>query len=87
MKQHPGARSALLTWYALAQACLAYGYNDLKKTLAGVDCVPPPDTVFEVGGKRFWIIAAIHYNRQSWFVRHVLTHAESDLWTRKNLNS
>ncbi|MDE1009295.1 type II toxin-antitoxin system HigB family toxin [Paraburkholderia agricolaris] len=76
-----------MTWYALAQACLAYGYNDLKKTFAGVDYVPPQDTVFEVGGKRFRIIAAIHYNRQSWFVRHVLTHAESDLWTRKNLNS
>ncbi|HYS65706.1 MAG TPA: type II toxin-antitoxin system HigB family toxin [Paraburkholderia sp.] len=33
------------------------------------------------------IVAAIHYNRQSLFVRHVLTYAEYDLWTRKNLNS
>ncbi|WP_328807329.1 type II toxin-antitoxin system HigB family toxin [Paraburkholderia elongata] len=41
----------------------------------------------DVGGNRFRIIAAIHYNRQSLFVRHVLTHAQYDLWTRKNLNS
>ncbi|RKE35665.1 mRNA interferase HigB [Paraburkholderia sp. BL23I1N1] len=81
------ARSALFAWYALAQACLAYGYNDLKQTFAGVDHVPPQYTVFDGGGNRFRIIAAIHYNRQSLFVRHVLTHAEYDVWTRKNLNS
>jgi len=86
IKRHPEARSALLTWYSLAQACLAYGYNDLEQTFAGVDYVPPPYTVFDVGGNRFRIIAAIPYNRQSLFVRHVLTHTEYDLWTRKNLN-
>ena len=86
IKRHPEARSALLTWYSLAQACLAYGYNDLEQTFAGVDDVPPQYTVFDVGGNRFRIIAAIHYNRQSLFVRHVLTHTEYDLWTRKNLN-
>ena len=87
IKRHPGARSAPLTLYSLARACLAYGYNDLKQTFASADYVPPQYTVFDVGGNRFRIVAAIHYNRQSWFVRHVLTHAESDLWTRKNLNS
>ena len=87
IKRHPGARSALLTWYSLAQACLAYGYNDLKQTFAGVDHVPPQCIVFDAGGNRFRIVAAIHYNRLSLFVRHVLTHAEYDLWTRKNLNS
>ncbi|ANB72966.1 hypothetical protein AYM40_11770 [Paraburkholderia phytofirmans OLGA172] len=87
IKRHPEARSALLAWYALAQACLAYGYNDLKQTFAGVDDVPPHYTVFNVGGNGFRIIAAIHYNRQSWFVRHVWTHAKYDLWTRKSLNS
>ncbi len=67
IKRHPGAGSALLTWYSLAQACLAYGYNDLKQTFAGVDYVLPQYTVFDVGGNRFRIVAAIHYNRQSLF--------------------
>ncbi|WP_242665866.1 type II toxin-antitoxin system HigB family toxin [Paraburkholderia ginsengiterrae] len=40
----------------------------------------------DVGGNRFRIVAAIHYNRQSSFVRHDLTRAEYDLCTRKNLN-
>lgn len=38
--------------YSLAQACLAYGYNDLKQTFAGMDQVPPHYTVFDVGGNR-----------------------------------
>jgi mRNA interferase HigB len=85
--KHPGAQSALMTWYALAHACVACSFNDLNRTFAGVDYVPPQYTVFDVGGNRFRIVAAIHYNRQSLFIRHVLTHAEYDLWTRKNLNS
>lgn len=79
LKRHPGAGSALLTWYSLAQACLAYDYNDLTQTFVGMGYVPPPYTVFEVGGNLSWIVAAIHCIRQSSFVRHVLTHAEDDL--------
>jgi mRNA interferase HigB len=85
--KHPSARSALMTWHTLAQACMANNFNDLKRTFASVDYVPPQYTVFEVGGNRFRIVSAIHYNRQSLFIRQVLTHVEYDLWTRKNLNS
>jgi len=87
IKRHPGARSALLTWYSLAQACLAYGYNDLKQMFAGEDYVPLQSRVFDVRGTRSWLVAAIHCNRQSLFVRRLLTHAEYDPWTRKNLIS
>lgn len=87
INRHPGARSALLAWYSLAQACLAYVYNDLKQTFAGVDYVPPQVTVFDAGGNRFRIVTAIHYNRQLSFVCHASTYADDGLSTRKNLNS
>nr|WP_232624375.1 type II toxin-antitoxin system HigB family toxin [Paraburkholderia ginsengisoli] len=50
--------------------------------------MPPQYTVFDVGGNRSRIVAAITMTgcRYS-FVKQVLTHAEYDLWTRKNLNS
>jgi mRNA interferase HigB len=44
-KETSGGVQALLTSYSLAQACLAYGHNDLKQTFASVDCDPPPCTV------------------------------------------
>ncbi|WP_198328525.1 type II toxin-antitoxin system HigB family toxin [Methylovulum psychrotolerans] len=35
-------------------------------------------TVFNVHGNNVCLIAAIHYNRKTLFVRHILTHAEYD---------
>ena len=34
--------------------------------------------VFDIGGNKYRLIAAIHYNRGKLFVRHVLTHSEYD---------
>ena len=35
-------------------------------------------TVFDIGGNTFRLIAAIHFNREKLYVRHVLTHDEYD---------
>lgn len=35
-------------------------------------------TVFNIGGNKVRLIAAIHYNRQKIYIRAVLTHAEYD---------
>ena len=43
-------------------------------------------SVFNIGGNKYRLIAAIHYNRHKAFIRAVLTHAEYDLgkWKRRN---
>jgi mRNA interferase HigB len=33
-------------------------------------------TVFNIGGNKYRLIAAIHFNRGKVYIRHVLTHAE-----------
>jgi len=35
-------------------------------------------TVFNIGGNKFRLIVAVHYNRKKVYIRHVLTHAEYD---------
>ena len=35
-------------------------------------------TVFNIGGNKIRLIAAIHYKTQCLFIRHVLTHKEYD---------
>jgi len=35
--------------------------------------------VFDIGRNKYRLIAAIHFNTQMLFVRHVLTHAEYDI--------
>lgn len=35
-------------------------------------------TVFNIGGNKYRLIAAIHFNRHKVYIRHILTHAEYD---------
>jgi len=34
--------------------------------------------VFNIGGNKYRLIAAIHFNRRKLYIRHVLTHTEYD---------
>lgn len=49
----------------------------LRKTFPSADQVDR-FTVFNIGGNKFRLIAAVHYNRKKVYIRHVLTHAEYD---------
>jgi mRNA interferase HigB len=40
-------------------------------------------TVFNIGGNRVRLVAAMHYNRRRVYIRAVLTHAEYDAGTWK----
>jgi mRNA interferase HigB len=84
IERHPVAKSALVTWYRLASTCNADDLASLKKTFATVDYVPPQYYVFDVGGNNVRVVAAIHFNRQMLFIRHVLRHEDYDHWTRVN---
>jgi len=35
-------------------------------------------TVFNIGGNKIRLIAAVHFNTQCLYIRHVLTHKEYD---------
>ena len=49
----------------------------LKRTFGSVDKVGQM-TVFNLGGNKFRLVAAIHFNRRRIYVRHVLTHTDYD---------
>ena len=54
---------------------------ELKQTFGSVDMVPVKGRdlyVFDIGGNKYRLVAAIHFNTQKLFVRHVLTHPEYD---------
>lgn len=52
-------------------------FNGLRATFASADYVSGL-TVFNIGGNKYRLIAAIHYNRRKVYIRHVLTHVEYD---------
>ena len=74
---HAKAKSPLETWYQVAKHAAWESFADLRKTFPTADRVGR-FVVFDIGGNKYRLIAAIHFNRGKLFVRHVLTHAEYD---------
>lgn len=76
-KKHPGAELPLQAWYRIMSNQVFADFNDLRTTFASADYVNGL-TVFNIGGNKYRLIAAIHYNRRKVYIRHVLTHVEYD---------
>lgn len=76
-QEHPEAEEPLRNWYSVVKKATWDNPNDIKATFNSVDpygrCF-----IFNVGGNRYRIIAAIHFNTHRVYIRHVLTHAEYD---------
>ena len=52
-------------------------FAELKRVFGSADKTGK-FTVLDIGGNKYRLIAAIHYNRGKVYIRHVLTHAEYD---------
>lgn len=75
--KQPDARSSLAHWYQLVKHNNFLNFAHLRETFPSADQVGKL-TVFNIGGNKVRLIAAIHYNRKRVYIRAVLTHAEYD---------
>ncbi len=76
-KIHPDTKNALAQWYQLVKEKEFTSFVELREMFASADQVGKL-TVFNIGGNKIRLIAAIHYNRQKIYIRAVLTHPEYD---------
>jgi mRNA interferase HigB len=81
---HPGCRAALVHWFSEMHR---HQFSDIAEVRA---VFPHADkvekfTVFNLGGNKCRLVAAIHYNRSKVYIRHVLTHSEYDRGDWKTL--
>ena len=74
---HPDAEGPLQAWYRVMEQEVFTDFNELRETFASADYADGL-TVFNIGGNKYRLIAAIHYNRHKVYIRAVLTHAEYD---------
>jgi mRNA interferase HigB len=72
-QRHPDAKSSLAHWYAIMRKSRFPNFVHLRETFPQADQVGK-FTVFNIGGNKVRLIAAIHYNRNKIYIRHVLTH-------------
>jgi len=76
-KLHPNTKSALAQWYTIFKQNDFSSFIELRQLFPAADQVGKL-TVFNIGGNKVHLIAAIHYNRKKVYIRAVLTHVEYD---------
>jgi mRNA interferase HigB len=79
---HPGAAEPLQAWRKLLESTDIANYAGLRALMNSVDKAGD-FFVFDVGGNKYRIVAAVHFNRGLLYVRHVFTHAQYDRWSRQ----
>ena len=76
-ERYPETRTALAKWYRLMKQNNFDSLADLRSKFSSADLVGKL-TVFNIGGNKVRLIAAVHYNRKKVYIRGVLTHEEYD---------
>jgi len=76
-RTHKDCATALNQWYRVAKKAEVENFAQLRTLFRGVDKVDDL-YVFNIGGNKLRLIAAIHFNRGKLFIREVLTHKEYD---------
>ena len=84
VEKHPDCSTALESWHRIVNHTDFISFHDLRKTFPSADIVGNL-TVFNIGGNKVRLIAAVHYNTKRIYIRHVLTHSEYDrgAWRKK----
>lgn len=80
--RHPDAKEPLDAWFRAARKAQWRSIQDVRRVFAHADAVEVASssivTIFNIGGNKYRLLAAIHYNRQKLFVLQILTHTEYD---------
>lgn len=77
IRTHPDSKASLNAWFRIMKKNDFVSFNALRQLFLSADMVGNL-VVFNVGGNKYRLIAAIHFNRQKIYIRNVLTHAEYD---------
>jgi mRNA interferase HigB len=74
---HPDVKPSLQYWYKVMKAGKFQSFVELRTVFPAADQVGIL-TVFNIGGNKARLIAAVHYNRQKIYIRAIMLHAEYD---------
>ena len=75
--RHPPSVSVLRVWFRRVRLSKWGSFAELRADFPSADQVGRR-IVFNVGGNKLRLIAAVHFDRGKVYICHVLTHAEYD---------
>ena len=76
-EQYPDSQTSLGRWFKLITKNSFGNFAKLRAVFPSADLVDDL-TVFNIGGNKYRLITAAHFNRGKVYVRYVLTHADYD---------
>lgn len=74
----PKAEEAMLLWYNTTLMSDWKNFHEVKETFNSVDSVGNNRYVFNVGGNKYRIVAVIHFNKRTMYLKFIGTHKEYD---------
>ena len=78
-RQHRAATVPLQVWRKVIERNKFGNFSELKRAFNSVDKAGDY-YVFNIAGNHYRLVAAIHFNTQTLYVRAILTHAAYDNW-------
>lgn len=83
-KKQPLAKIPLNNWYEKVKVANWKNFTEVKNTFGSADFIGNNRYVFNIGGNNFRIIALIHFNIRTIFIRAILTHSEYNFLSKEN---
>ncbi|SHJ79310.1 mRNA interferase HigB [Hymenobacter daecheongensis DSM 21074] len=77
-EKHADAKEALKVWYAQVEYAEWATWSDVKASYPSADYVGNDRYVFNIRGNRYRLIARIHFNIRTVYIRFIGTHAAYD---------
>lgn len=74
----PKAKEPFLKWYNITLLSDWQNFHSIKETFNSVDSVGNDRFVFNVAGNKYRIVAMIHFNKRTVYIRFVGTHQQYD---------
>jgi len=74
-KVHQNAAEPLNEWYGKVRKNNWASFADIKKTFNSVDAVGNDRFVFNIKGNTYQLVAMIHFDKRTLYIRFIGTHA------------
>ncbi|MHA4809404.1 type II toxin-antitoxin system HigB family toxin [Flavitalea flava] len=88
INRYPLSATALNQWYDKTKNSDWKSFAELKKTWNTCDFIGNDRYVFDIAGNNYRLVAMIHFNRRTLYIRKILTHDEySELNRRGRLDT
>jgi mRNA interferase HigB len=77
-REYPPSTGPLNDWYSKTKKANWSNFTEIKQVFNSCDSIGKDRFVFNIGGNNYRLIAVIHFNIRTVYIRGIMTHKEYD---------